>query len=253
MASLFGGSETVDVMTKGQKHLLNQMTNLLGSKIGRPFDTYEGVVTPGASSAQQAAFGMAPNMMGRSVPGIDSAIADMIAGRSATGYNPQDYYGSAVINPARQAFQDELRGIEARYGGTHGTSGAFADALGQGAARFGVGIGETMANLARDERNMADQRRLGGIQASFGQTNDAATRMATLLGVGGAQRGIEAQRNLEDMNRWQQKQGYNNPWFGLLGPVLGTQAFGIGQQQGIIPGIAGGLGGLAAGAGMYFG
>lgn len=250
--SLFGGSEKVDLLTAGQRSLLNDLTGRIQDNLGVAPETYGGPVVPGLSRQQSRGLGIADMVDPNRIPGLDGAISDMVAGRGAGPFDSEGYYRDAVYNPAKLALDDELRQIEARYGSSGGVAGGFGEAIGAGVARFGTGIGQVMADLAREERTLADARRSGGVQAAFGRSNDIASSAAALLGpIGGTERGVQAELNLGDLNAWQASQDYNNPWLGFVGPALGTQAYGIGQQQGIIPGIAGAAGALLGGAGSF--
>lgn len=240
MSDIFGGSQSVDVLTRGQKRLLNDLTGMLQGELGQAGPQYDGPLAPGLSGAQRQGLGIAEVLGSGSIPGVDSAISDMVAGRGAGEFDADTYFTQAVLNPAQQALDDEMRAIEARYGAQN--SGGFANALGEGVARFGTNIGAQMADLAREERGLADARRAAGVSASFGRNQDLASTAAALMGpIGGIERGVEADLNLADLNKWQQGQAYNNPWLGFMGPALGTQAFGVGQQQGWLPGIAGAM------------
>lgn len=250
MSSLFGGSEKIEILTPAQQGLLNDLTKQIRANIGESGPVYEGQVTAELSPLQRMGLDQA-GRLGAGIPGVDSAIADMVAGRGAIDFDADRYYTDAVYNPAKQAFDDELRQIEARYGASGG--GGFADALGQGAARFGTNIGSMMADLAREERGLADARRAGGLTAAFGRNADIASTSANLLGpIGGVQRGVQSEMNLEALNKWNAGQAYNNPWLGFVGPALGTSAYAVGQQQGMLPGIAGAVGGLLGGASAFF-
>lgn len=250
--SLFGGTQKIDLLTGGQRRLLDDLTGQIQDNIGVSPDIYQGNVVPGMSRQQARGLGIADMLDPNRIPGLDSAIGDMVAGRGANGLDSDAYYRDAVYNPAKLALDDELRQIEARYGSSGGMSGGFGDAIGQGVARFGTGIGQVMADLAREERTLADARRAGGVSAAFGRTNDIASSAAALLGpIGGVERGIQSELNLGDLNSWQASQDYNNPWLGFVGPALSTQAYGVGQQQGILPGIAGATGALLGGTGQF--
>lgn len=242
--SLFGGTQKVDILTGGQKTLLNSLSDILGAQLGKSGPVYGGQVTPGTNAIQQNAFDYAGGMLGQ-MPDTTGAINSMIAGQSANALDPQAYAQQAIIDPARLAYEDATRELEARYGGTWGQSGGYQDIMQENAARFGTGLSQTLADFARYNQDTSNAQRQAGIGASGQQSNTIANTLGTMLGVGAEQRAQQGQQNLEQYNRWNAEQAYNNPWLGLLGPTLGTQAYGIGQQQGILPQVAGGVTGIA--------
>ena len=243
--SLFGGSESVDLLSDDQKRLMRTLTPFVTREIGKSGPVYDGEIAPGLTRTQQAGLGVVNSLGANRVPGIDSAIAEMVAGRSAGDFDQAGYYQDAIVNPARQTLNDELRAIEARYGSNTGVSGGFGEAIGEGVSRFGTNIAGMLANLERENRTVANSNRSAGIGASFGRNQDIASSAAALLGAGGIERGVMAEQNLEGLNRWEAGQAYNNPWLGFVGPLLQTQTHAVGQQQGIVPGIAGAVGAAA--------
>ena len=247
--SLFGGPEKVSVLSDDQKRLMSTLTPFVQREIGKGGPVYDGPIAPGLSQTQRTGLGIAGTLALGGIPGVDGAITDMVAGRAAGGFDRDGYYQDAIVNPARQTLDDELRAIEARYGSNTGMSGGFGDAIGEGVSRFGTNIAGMLANLTREDRSIAQSNRAAGVNASFGRNQDIASSAAALLGAGGIERGVQAEQNLEGLNRWEAGQAYNNPWLGFVGPILGTTTHAVGQKQGIIPGIAGSVGGLLGGAG----
>lgn len=231
LGSMFGGSEEVDLLTGRQRGLIRDLSIQLEGEIGQSGPVYEGQITPDATANQQLAFDNVGGLLGQANQ-ADPQIQAMLQGQSANGIDPAQYAQESIYDPAKLAYDDAREEMEAMYGGSWGQTGGYQDIMQKGAARFGVGIGNEMAEFARYQQDTGNQNRAMGVDASFGQTRNLADTYGTLLGVGGEERSIEGQRNNEDLSRWQQGQDYNNPWLGFLGPALGTQAFAIGQQEG---------------------
>lgn len=232
--SLLGGPKKINVLTKGQKKNLQGINSLLQDNLNVGMDAYGGTVTPGASALQNQVFQQGGGAMLGAAGQSSSAISDMLAGRNATGFNDADYFQNSVLNPAKQAFNDEQRQMEAKYGGSWGQTGGYQDAMQKGVARFGVGLGQQMSDYALNNRNEANRNRLSGVQGSLAQSQNLADTYQNMLNFGGDQRAIDGQQKGEAYNKWQSEQAYNNPWLSLMGPALGTQAFAVGQQQGAL-------------------
>ena len=240
-SKFFGGSESIDVLTRGQKQLLNKGTGILEEQFGQAGPVYEGQISPDANYNQLLAFGGAPSMLSQTGD-TNPAVQSMLQGQSAYGpIDQEQYFQQAIYDPARQAYEDEKRVMESMYGDTWGQTGGYQDIMQKGAARFGTDIGAQHGQFMLDQQNIANQQRAMGVEGSFGQQSNLADTYQNLLGIGGEQRSIEGQGLEEEFNRWNAGQDYNNPWLGFLGPLVGTQAYAVGQNPGQAAGLAAGM------------
>lgn len=250
LEDLFGGSNKIDILTGKQKRLLNEISKMALDELGKSPEVYGGTVTPGVTQSMQAAFDYAPNLLGGDTSARQAAVADLMSGRGdLEGVN--QYYTQSVLNPARQAFGDALRQIDARYGDTWGATGAHQRAVGDATARFGTGIASVLGDVVLQDRNLAAGRQAQGVGLDLAGRQDEMSRLGALFGLGDAERQIQGQQLGEDYNRWLSGQWYNNPALGLAGLSLGTQGHAMGQTAGMIPGVTNTLlGGLQVGGGL---
>lgn len=247
--SFFGGTEKIDVLTGGQKRLLNSLTDVLGQQLGQSGPVYGGTVTPGLNTMQTQAMAQGRGLESGRIDD-SGAITSLLSGAGDPAA-VQSYYRDAIVPAATQDFNDALRTIDARYGNTWGGSGAHQRGVSNAAARFGTGLGQILGGLVYNDRNAAQDRMATGVQANAIRNQDQRANIDALMGLGNVQRSYEGQQNQEALSKWEAGQAYNNPWFGLLGPALGTNAYGTGQQQGYGSAILGGLGGLLGGIGGF--
>jgi len=236
MDDVFGGSQTVDVLTRGQRSLLNSLTGDLQGQLGQGVPAYQGQITPDATANQLAAF-QGVGGLGALFGEYDPQIASMLAGESAGDFNAEDYAQQAIYNPALLAYEDAQRDLEAKYGGSWGQTGGYQDIMQKGAARFATGIGEELADFSMYQQDTANAQRGLGVDASQQRTRNLADTYDQMLDFGNEERSIAGQSLGEDFNRWQAEQDYNNPWLGFLGPALGTQPYAVGQQPGWLSGV----------------
>lgn len=237
MDDIFGGREKVSTLTKPQTGVVNTLSrklkNILKNDEAGP--VYEGQIAPGVNANMLAAFEGA-GQLGQNTE-LSGAISRLL---SDTGESPgvEDYYQRSVVAPARQEFNDALRQVDARYGDTWGQTGGHQQMVAEAASRFGTGIGSVLGELVYNDQQAALDRQLDrqnvGIQGALGQSQDERGRLSTMLGIGDYERGIEGENLAEDYAKWEQGQVYNNPWFGFLGPAIGTQTFGYGEKPGLL-------------------
>jgi len=184
---------------------------------------------------------------------LDPAYRQALNPALAGAGDPQgvrDRFQSALA-PARLEFERTLQDVGQRYGDTWGASGALPEMASRATAEYGSNLNALLGELTYNDQQSARNRQLQGVQSGMQLQGMENQGIGNLYSMGEANRGLQGEQNMSDYARWMSGQWYNNPALGLLGPLLGTQAHAIGTQQGVIPGMASGLGGLAGMAGMF--
>jgi hypothetical protein len=258
-----GGSvEQAPRYIKSQERYLNQLTGLLGQQLGQGVPAYPGQLTPGLSQFQQQAFGQMggitpPTDYYNSVLGLadPGAASRMMGGaETALGGAMQPFDTDAfmqTLEPGRQLAlrtfnQDVIPGIMERYIGSQGTSdsGAALRALAREGSNLSLGLSaQAMPYLFQGQENQLGRQmqgagQLAGMSMLPGQQVGQAqgiegNYLNQLLGMGGIERGVQAEQMQEPYQKWLSTQGYNNPWVQqFIGPALGAQAFDSFYEQG---------------------
>lgn len=261
---LLGGTETEPLWNEGQQKLAGQIQQNTYEGILGGVDPYTGQIAPGATANQQAAFQGAGGLLG-GLPGqvnVQPAINQMMSGQPAYQIDPatsQQFYQSAVVNPAQSRFQDTLQGIDHRYGARFGRAGSQLENAYRSGERMNTELAGIQGDLVyRDEmarRQAAENAmsRMGqGAQLGMAQNqlvgSEQRQNLGMLAGLGAAERGIQGQQNAEQYNKWQMAQPYNNPWYGLAQLALTPEPTTTTQQPGVLGGaLQGAMAGGAAG------
>lgn len=230
--TLFGGRDKVSLLTGQQSKLLKNISKMARNNLGQGIDPYTGDISPGSNQEIQTAISGMYNALNPD-QGRTDAINQLMSG-AGDPEGVRQFYEQSVLAPSQQAFGDALRVVDDRYGDAWGTSGAHMRAVGDATSNFGIGIGSVLGDLVYQDRNAARDRQFGGVQASLADSQNTQGLLGNLFGAGDYQRGIQADQNAEALAKWEQAQAYNNPWLGLLAPALGTQAFGYGEQSGLL-------------------
>ena len=282
-----GHVEQVSTLTPGQKSLLDSITSLLGKQVGRGVTPYQGT-RPGEvpfGPLQQQAFGMAGGLG----QGIGAGMG--LFNQALSGYDPsqgQGFLGQAgqalqqglnfdptqnilqALEPGRQLAlntfnQDIIPNLMERFGATSGQSGGLNRALSEAGANLSLGLGAQAApwlgqaalnqpglqmqgagmygNLAQMPGMLAGQgAQLGGMGFDM---------LSQLMNIGGLQQQQQQGVAGAEQARWQEAQGWANPWMSQYGPLaLGTSAVeNIYQQpsQGILSAMLPALGQMGGG------
>ncbi len=284
---LFGGGGTdiqqVSTLTSGQGSLLDTLTSLLGGQVGQGITPFQGQ-RPGEvpfGQLQQQAFGLAGGL----APGIGAGLN--LFGPSFGSFDPQQGQGLlqqgvqgiqgasqpfdpqsilSALEPGRQLAlrtfeRDIVPNILERFGATSGSSGALNRALAEAGQGLSLGLGAQAAGpLIQGQQNQLNRQFAGGqTLAGFagipgqiagqgvGLGGAGANLLSQLFGFGGQQQGLQQGIAGANQARFQEAQGFNNPFLNLLGPALGTQAFqnvGVQQPAGIGSGALAGFGSL---------
>jgi hypothetical protein len=246
-----GGDVMGDALLDEQKWYLQKLARIGGAQLGAGVPAYQGQIAPDANMLQQQAFRAAPDLLYQQQPGLQSAIQSALAGPG--DFSDVNRLYRSQLSGARDALQDELRGIEARYGDTWGQSGALPAAVSDALQGFGRSQTELLGGLTYQDRQNALQRQLAGIGAAQAQQGQRRQDLNALLGIGSQQYALDAAQNAEAYQKWFGSQAYNNPWLRAASPILGTQAQTVQELKGIVPGVIGTLQGLASVGGSVAG
>lgn len=264
--SLFGGPETMQIMTDSQVDALNKMTGVLNQNIGRGVSAYGGQITPGATGNQLAAFQGAGNLFND--PRVDSsgAINQLMSGDPAFQIDPaarERFYDDAIVAPSRASFRDTMQQVDNRYGVGFGESGSHRGAGYRAAGDFETNLmGKRAELLYADEmagRGAAEAgmgRMVQGAALAPGYAEDRRRGLGLMNALGGEERAIAGQFAGEDYNKWQVEQDYNNPWLGFFGSAMSAQPNAIVNKSGMLSNITGGISagvGALKGLGGLFG
>lgn len=221
-----GGSQTQVVpqpsISGGQQALIDRLAGFLQPQIGQqgrvPGQQFGPV---GPSALQQQAFG------------FGGGLPSFLQGQAFQPFDPnqiaQQFQPTADF--ARQGFQQE-------------TIPAIAGAVGFGGGARSSGFQNILAREGRNlELGLASQlgqQQFGAQQAALGrqaQLPGLAGQLSTqLANLGGLQRGIGAEQQAFNLQRFQQQDPLRNPALNLALQTAGLQTF---QEPGIIPGTPG--------------
>lgn len=235
-----GGSQTQVVpqpsIREGQQALIDRLAGFLQPQIGRMGQVPPSRLGPiGPSALQQQAFGAAGGL-----PGFlqGPAFQEFDPNQIARQFGPTAEF-------ARQGFREEtIPAIASAVGfGGGARSSGFQDIL----ARQGRNLELGLASQLGQQQFGAQQAALGRQAQLPGLAGQAATQMAN---IGGLQRGIPAERQAFELQRFQQQDPLRNRALMLALQSAGLQTF---QEPGIIPGTPGTFQQLLPLAGQVFG
>ena len=178
------------------------VTGMLGQAqalAARPYETYRGPLTAGASNLQQKVF-----------QGLGNLAFPSQLGKSFTDTGVQQQYMNPymqqVLQPQLQAMQRQADIQRSALGAQLAKSGAF------GGARAGLLGSQLNADLMRQQQQATGQAYGQAYQQGLGQFNleqQQAQQLAQMLGgAGAAQRGIEQEGITADLNEFLQQRDY---------------------------------------------
>lgn len=248
LSNLFGGPERINLLTGGQSQLLNNITGTMNQEFGQAADVYGGQRVAGSNNMINSAFNMMPGAA-QMDPAFQQAMTQALSG-AGDAAGVENMYQRA-LQPARTEFNRALNDVASKYGGTWGQNGALPEMLGRATADYGGALNQLLGQLTYNDRQSAANRQVQAIPGALGIEQQQNANLASLFGMGSQQRAMDQQNLMGDYSQWQEGQWYNNPALGFLQPALGTQAYGIGQKQGLLPGIGNMLaGGAKLGQGL---
>lgn len=217
------GSEQIPTLTPGQLQLLNQLTGFVSGQIGQPGRVPGAELGPvGPSDLQSQAFGLA-------------------------GQLPQQFDPNAISSamaPVGQFAQNQFR---------EETIPDIMSALGGIGAARSSGAAEVLGRKGRD-LNLGLAAQFGPMQFQAQQAHMArqAQVPGQIANLGAVQRGIGAEQQQFDLDRFMAADPSRNQALGLLPQTLGTSAFDTAVFQGFrqphfLEATAGGIGGAVGG------
>lgn len=223
-------------LTTWQRKLLKDLTRQIDP--GESAEVYGGEISPGATGAQEAAFGMADAIGGDGRASrqnaTESAVLSLLSGDAAFDIDPtarKNLYEAERAEELRR-YQEEVlpamsrafggRGL-ARSGGLERSMRLSGERLGEDLYRRNTELLYQDENARRTELAAARDRQALGVSADGQARANDALDIQTLLQAGGTDRAIQAQGNQESYNKWLAAQPYYNPWLGFLPAALGTQ------------------------------
>jgi hypothetical protein len=216
---IFGGGSTaekMEMLSKPQERLRNQLIQQIGGEIGKGVEGYGGQIVPGAGDIQQDAFSMIQDMLGGGgMAGQSQDVLQQILG----GYDPaaaKDYWKETVYDPGKmRLMEDIMPGIMEKYAGAGASeSGAARRAMAGAGQRFETDAQGQLAELLYKGQESDLERKLRGVQ----EVGQMQRTMADIGLTGGEQqRGIAGEQMGADYAEWQRQQAYNNPWLQYYG------------------------------------
>lgn len=221
----------INMATKGQDAIHNNLTDMLAPQIGQAGPQYGGprVAGPGALTSQayhQA--GQGYGMQGQ----VNSAISNQLSG-GMDQPGLREYF-SSMMDPARRAFDDTLGGVAERFGGVGagaGRGGAFAKGLADSTANFGGQMAQQLGGMVYNGYNAGQDRITQGLQAAGNQAQLGQNHLAQMFGMGLNQQSDQQAQYAGQRNAWDEGQAYNNPYLSLIQPALGYQKWSLGQEE----------------------
>jgi len=270
--------------------LQEQLNDLLSGQLGQGVERFGGQRVPGASGLQTAGFdvarGLTPIASGgqqfgaRQTAGLDPGTAGRVTGQAEQALSsilgPQDLeavnelFQTGFVDPAQANIDRLLRGVSERFAGSGSagatSGGAFGRSLGRAAGEAGTQLNAQLAKILFETDQTNKNRRLQGVGAATnlaqlpGQLAGQGERLglgplASLLDIGGVQRGIQGEQGEAGFQEFLRTRDFNNPFLNLLptafgvpgktivegGPGLGVQLLAA-AAQGAGKAAAGGAG-----------
>ena len=249
------GIEQVSTLTGGQRKLLNELTGQVRPLIPQALTPFE-FQAAGPSALQQQAFGgfgglaglagqnfgIAGQQLGQFDPSQSQGFLQQAGG--ALGQGLQGFDPSRItdaLEPGRQlalrTFQRDIApDLLERFGATSGQSGGLNRALSEAGAGLSLGLGAQAAPFLGQAALQAPGQQFQGAQLAgnlaqlpgqlAGQgsllAGQGADILTSLLGAGGAQRGISAEQLAAQQQTGLDPRGLLSGFGGL---ALGTPAF----------------------------
>lgn len=242
MDQVFGGSQSVPLLSGPQQKFMSTMYKKINPTIGKAAPTYTGQTVAGIDPLMQRAYaGMPAAAMDN--PALDPAITNQLTGVGDPAAVSAMY--EASLGPARLEFNRALDTVGARYGDVWGRSGALPEMVGRTTAEYGMGLNKLLADLTYADRQQGLNRQAAAIPLAMAQRQNNMAANAGLYSMGEANRAIQQQQLLGDYNNWNASQWYNNPAIPLGQSMLGVQTQGYVQQPGVFNQVVGAGQGLA--------
>jgi len=256
--------------------LQQQLNQLLGEQLGQGVERFGGERVPGASGLQTAGFdvarGLTPIASGgqqfgaQQTAGLDPGTAGRVTGQAEQALSgilgPQDLeavnrlFQTGFVDPAQGNINRLLRGVSERFAGAGSAGatggGAFGRSLGRAAGEAGTQLNAQLAKLLFETDQANKNRQLQGVGAATnlaqlpGQVAGQGEilglgPLASLLDIGGIQRGIQGEQGEAGFQEFLRTRDFNNPFLNLLPTAFNVPGKTIVQeQQG--PGLGGFLG-----------
>lgn len=242
LAQVFGGSQSVPLLSKDQMRFQTGIFKNVLPRIGKPVETYTGQTIAGVNPLMQSAIS---GMQGAATlnPNVNIALDNQLSGAGDPAGVRAMY--EAALAPAQRDFQDTLSQVEARYGDVWGRSGAQPMMTGRATAEYGTNLAQLLANLTYQDRQQAMDRQAAAIPLATGVRSADIEALNSVYGAGSAQRAIEQQKLLGDYQGWNAKQWYNDPALALGTSMMGIQNQGYVNQPGVFNQVVGAGQGLA--------
>lgn len=268
MGKKSSGSSTkqVPTLTGGQRSLLDDLTQLLGTQLGGGVSPYQGQRVAPMAPLQQQGLDVISNMMGQAGGAQDilneaissfaprpqyqeqagGALSQMLAPYDPAG--AQEYWRSSMVTPAIETWQrDIMPAIDEHYAARNAAdSGPMNRALARSGEQLGTNLSSQLASLLFQGEQAHKGRQLQAMPEAYRATMAPVDLLNSIMsGVGSMpmqlaqaglsggqlQRGITGEQLGAEQQMWGESQGYANPWLQLLGPALGTPAFQTVQEQ----------------------
>lgn len=253
--------QQVSFLQGNQQAIFDQIAQIIQNTLGN-FNPPD-LQIAGPSDLQQQGFQQASqfaqNPFGE---GGQAALQQLLSGEAAFQLSPEltaqrNELFQQSFAPARDAFGQELRGIQDQFGALGlSRSGGIQDASARAAERFGTNLGAQRAGILQGDINasiasqeQARRNQAFGLQLGLG---GGQAGLAALFGAGQTQRGIQQQQFGADFFNQLQRLPIFNPAIGLGLGLTQARNFGFqqqapstGQQFGnaFFSGLGGGLGG----------
>lgn len=211
---------------KAQTQLIRDLVEFVEPEIGRAGPVYEGEIAPGLAPLQERAIELGEQFLqGTSGDELRNAVSALLSGAPSFEYDPEtssELFRQAVAEPTMERWmQDILPAIEHRFG----ASGLQASGAREGfLRRSGVDLSKGLSaqeaawqygDLQAYRQALENaQGRLGtGIQMGLGVESAPITITSQL---GGLQRSVQAQQNLDAYQKFLSEQPMFNPALGLI-------------------------------------
>jgi hypothetical protein len=253
--------ENVPTLTGEQSDLLKSLNDLLGGQLGQGVTPYQGTRVAPLSSLQTMGLGMAGGLGGGLGSGIDMFSQGMKGLGDISGMAPQflrqaegllgkatqNFDPSQIMNALKPGFDlaqnvfqnDTTPFLQERLGATSKSSGSLNKALAEAGGNMSLGMSAQAAPyLASGYENQLNRQMQGAGVASgmAGMPADLMNSMGSfgsgLLGnlsgmanMGGMEQNYNQQVAAAEQAKFNEGQGFNNPWLNFLSPALNTSAF----------------------------
>jgi len=210
--------------TPAQQKLLKELAGQVHGEIGEGVDAYPGSVVPEPTEGQEMAQEMGQTFLGQQIPALAQRGEGLLQREDWDPSRSRERWEQTVMQPAQEQFQEEMApAIMEKFGSRNAlSSSALNEAMGEASEDVQTSAMRKLADMTYQDYTRHQQEQMQRAQMGQSMLGQALQQAGVAPNLGGL-REIERQEAIEEKQKWQTEQPYNNPWLQQAGSVLGTQ------------------------------